>query len=290
MKRSDLPSLDDLRAFETVARNGSVRGAAEELALTHGAVSRRVAKLARDLDLQLIRAEGRGIALTREGAELAKNTRQAFDIISDTLLSLQGSDPIPPLVLSCERSVAMRWLIPRLSGFQDLHPDVPVHLSVGGGPLNFAREAVTLAVRRIDFPVDPDWRVDILFEETMGPVMPPAMRSCFDAGNYIGLGAKTRPDAWDKWLARHPEMPRPKDIRLFDHHFLMAEAAASGLGVALCPKVLALDDLSRQRLTAPYGFVPDGSCYGLLRPAMPELSGPAQKLAHWIRDQSADLS
>ena len=61
MKRSDVPCLDDLRAFESVARLGSVRAAADELALTHGAVSRRVAKLGRDLGLCLVEPMGRGL-------------------------------------------------------------------------------------------------------------------------------------------------------------------------------------------------------------------------------------
>ena len=61
MKRSEIPSLDDLRAFEAVVRLGGVRAAAEELVLTHGAVSRRIGKLARDLGVRLVEPEGRGI-------------------------------------------------------------------------------------------------------------------------------------------------------------------------------------------------------------------------------------
>lgn len=290
MKRSDLPSLDDLRAFETVARNGSVRGAAEELALTHGAVSRRIAKLSKDLDIPLLKADGRGVALTSEGAKLARTTEQAFRLISETLASLREIEGGQPIVISCERSVAMRWLIPRLSQFQDLYPSIPVHLSVGGGPLNFTEDGVTIAIRRLDFPVEPDWTVAKLFPEAMGPVMPPNMKTAFQAGSYVGLGAKTRPSAWDKWLANHPELPRPSEIRLFDHHFLMAEAAASGLGVALCPEVVATDEISRGRLVAPLGFMRDGSTYGLISLVKPELSAQANTLAKWIMEISSTIA
>ncbi|XQZ97716.1 helix-turn-helix domain-containing protein [Komagataeibacter rhaeticus] len=62
-----MPSLDDLRAFAAVARLGSVRAAAVELALTHGAISRRVSKLATDLKLRLLEPEGRGVRPTRDG-------------------------------------------------------------------------------------------------------------------------------------------------------------------------------------------------------------------------------
>jgi DNA-binding transcriptional LysR family regulator len=91
MKRSDVPFLDDLRAFETVARLGSVRAAAAELALTHGAVSRRVSKLSADLGLRLLEADGRGVRLTCDGEKLAEATGQAFSLITDTLADIRSS-------------------------------------------------------------------------------------------------------------------------------------------------------------------------------------------------------
>ncbi len=289
MKRSDLPSLDDLRAFETVSRHGSMRRATEELALTHGAISRRVAKLSKDLDIQLIKPNGRGIALTPEGAKLARTTEHALQMISDTLYSLRKVHVGEPIVISCERSVAMRWLIPRLGQFQCMHPKVPVHLSVGGGPLNLAEDGVTFAIRRLDFSVQPEWSIEKLHKESMGPVMQPTMKPAYHAGGYVGLGSKTRLGAWDKWLAEHPSAPRPGEIRLFDHHFLMAEAAASGLGVALCPKIVAIDDISQGRLLAPEGFAPDGSSYGLISLEDPDLLKETQPFTNWIKEISALL-
>ncbi|NVN39433.1 helix-turn-helix domain-containing protein, partial [Ameyamaea chiangmaiensis] len=78
MKRSDIPSLDDLRAFAAVVRLGSVRAAAVELALTHGAVSRRVSKLAAELNLTLLEPDGRGVRPTRDGARLARAATDAL--------------------------------------------------------------------------------------------------------------------------------------------------------------------------------------------------------------------
>jgi len=176
----------------------------------------------------------------------------------------------------------MRWLIPRLSQFQDAHPDIPVHLSIGGGTLNFAQDGVTLAVRRLDFPIDPDWQIIPLFEEEIGAVMAPEMIGAFQAGNYIGLGSKTRPNAWSTWLDQIPNAPKPAEIRLFDHHFLLPEAAAGGLGVSVCPHIVACDDLERGRLIAPLGFVDDGSTYGLIHPRHSELSEEIGSLVQWI--------
>ncbi|CUR80739.1 LysR substrate-binding domain-containing protein [Achromobacter xylosoxidans] len=290
MKPTHRPSLNDLRAFEAVARLGSVRAAADELALTHGAVSRRVAKLADDLGLALVEPAGRGLRVTAGGQLLASTMQRALALIQDTIDTLQARDTRRPLVLSCERSVAMRWLIPRLSAFQDRHPQIELHLSVGGGPLDFARDQATLALRRLDFPVHPDWIVTPLMAENMGPVMAPSLLPAFQAGDYVALSSRTRPRAWDDWLNQAPGRPAPRATRSLDHHFLMVEAAAAGLGVALSPRILALDDLRSGRLVAPLDFTPDGSSYGLIESrATPAGAAPAlAALKQWLVDAAAD--
>lgn len=279
MKRSDIPSLDDLRAFAAVARLGSVRAAAHELALTHGAVSRRVAKLTADLGFRLIEPNGRGIRMTADGEKLAGVTISALGEIGDVLQHIRAGSQRAPIILSCERSLAMRWLIPRLSAFQDQYPDIEVQLSTGGGPLDFARDRVTLAIRRLDFPVDPEWTVITLMAEQVGPVMLPAMRERFETGAYVALGSKTRPLAWQMWLEMRPDAPRPRATQLLDHHFLMVEAALGGLGVALAPKAIAADDA---RLVAPQGFDNDGTDYGLIYPRRMTISDDVTALIDWL--------
>ncbi|GBQ29841.1 LysR family transcriptional regulator [Gluconacetobacter azotocaptans] len=286
MKRSDIPSLDDLRAFAAVVRLGSVRAAATELALTHGAVSRRASKLAAELNLTLLEPDGRGVRPTRDGARLARAASDALNGIAAALAEIRSSAAAPPIVLSCERSLAMRWLIPRLSDFQDRHPGIDVHLSTGGGALDFARERITLAIRRLDFPLDPDWTVTTLVPEAVGPVMRPDMAERFRAGDYLALGSRTRPEAWRNWLASRPDIPAPRDTRLFDHHFMMLEAAAGGLGVALSPRIIAADEVRNGRLLAPVGFDADGTSYGLIRPRGMEMTDNLRALEKWIAQQA----
>ncbi len=290
MKRSHLPSFDDLRAFETVARLGSVRAAAGELALTHGAVSRRISKLAMDLGLRLVEPEGRGLRLTQHGEALARAMTTSVALVSSALEAIRASTPVRAIVLSCERSVAMRWLIPRLSTFQDRHPEIEVHLSVGGGALDAVRDRATLAIRRLDFPVGSDWTVTRLMDEEVGPVMRPAMAERFQSGDYVALGARTRPDAWRRWADANPDAPVPRTTRLLDHHFLIGEAAANGLGVAMCPRLVAMDDVSTHRLVAPLGFTPDGSRYGLLQPARGAETPEVASLKAWLIALAAEIA
>lgn len=282
MKRSEISSLDDLRAFEVVARLGSVRAAAADLNLTHGAVSRRVSKLSDHVGVVLLEPDGRGLRLTKEGARLAQAATDALSLVSAALEDIREVELSPPIVVSSERSVAMRWLIPRLSEFQDRHPDIDLHLSVGGGSFDFARDRITLAIRRLDFAIDPRWHVEQLIAEEVGPVMHPDMVERFSAGAYVALAAKTRPNAWSKWSADCREAPKPRSTRFLDHHFLMVEAAASGLGVAMCPKIMAIDDIRRGRLVAPLGFLPDGSHYGIIRSPSAAISPALDAFVSWL--------
>ena len=286
MKRTDIPSLDDLRAFETTARLGSVRLAADSLALTHGAVSRRITKLSGDLGFQLFEKSGRGLRLTSAGQMLNLTLGRFFGELAATVESLRSANAgQSALVLSCEPSVAMRWLIPRLAGFQGAHPDIALHLSVGGGPVEFQRDRIDLAIRRLDFGIPDAWQVQRLFSERVGPVLSPHLVPAFERGEYIALGSKTRPNAWAHWLERHPSVPRPSEIRYFDHHFLIVEAASAGLGVALSPLVLVIDDLDKKRLVGPLGFDVDGSHYGLIWMVEKELTGARLALSRWLQEE-----
>jgi DNA-binding transcriptional LysR family regulator len=290
MDRSEIPSLDDLRAFEATARLGSVRLAADSLALTHGAVSRRITKLADDIGVRLFEKSGRGLRLTPAGETLNLTVSRFFGELAATVQSLRTANAErSTLVLSCEPSVAMRWLIPRLGSFQAAHPDIALHLSVGGGPVDFRRDRVNLAIRRLDFAVPEAWNVRRLFPEKVGPVMQPELVPAFKRGGYIALGSKTRPDAWAQWLKAHPSAKRPAEIRYYDHHSLIVEAASAGLGVALSPLVLAIDDVERGRLAAPVGFDPDGSQYGLIWLGSSELQGVEFELAEWLEAQFSRL-
>ncbi|MEN3165401.1 LysR family transcriptional regulator [Tistrella mobilis] len=290
MKRSEIPSLDDLRAFEAVVRLGGVRAAAEELVLTHGAVSRRIGKLARDLGVRLVEPEGRGIRPTPEGAVLAAAAHAALDQVGEALARIRGAAE-GPVVLSCERSIAMRWLIPRLGRFEADHPDLRVHLSVGGGRPDPGTSGAGLALgwlalRRLDFPVEPGWIVEPVVEEAMGPVATAAQLAAFRDGDYVALGSTTRPRGWADWLALHPAVPQPREIRLFDHHVLAAESAVAGLGVALCPLLVVADDLAAGRLTAPEGFAADGSRYGLIRRGTRGVPSTAvARLGDWLKSE-----
>jgi len=291
MDRSKIPSLDDLRAFEATARLGSVRGAADALALTHGAVSRRITNLARVLGVKLFERHGRGLRLMSAGETLQITLSRFFVELTNTIEYLRAADTEhETLVLSCEPSVAVRWLIPRLNGFQSAFPHIALHLSVGGGPIEFRKDRIDLAIRRLDFGLPEAWHVRRLFAERVGPVLTLELMPSFAAGRYVALASRTRPEAWAQWLAAHPGVAQPSDLRFYDHHSLSVEAASAGLGVALSPLVLATDDIERGRLLAPMGFDPDGSHYGLIWTGELGASEGRFNLARWLEQECTWLA
>ncbi|MBH2797229.1 LysR family transcriptional regulator [Serratia marcescens] len=283
--------LGGLRCFEAAARLESFTQAAQGLHLTHGAVSRAVRALEEELGVALFERRHRRVLLTAAGRKLFQATQQAFGILDHTALELRQQALDAPLVLSCEPTLLMRWLIPRLPAFQQAHPDINLQLVAGGGPFSF-HDGITAAIRRNDF----DWGKQVhslaLFSEKVGPVCQPGAlaRMTIAEGSLLSLrpGAKllhaaTRPDAWWHWaqqqgvaLVGHPE-------QRFDHFYFSLQAAVAGLGIAMGPWLQVRDDLAAGLLSAPFGFMPDGSGYYLLSP-QPIVPGSAlARLAEWLR-------
>lgn len=110
----DLPPLNALRAFEATARLNSVSQAAEQLHVTHGAVSRQLKVLEEHLGVSLFVKDGRGIKLTDAGVRLRDASFEAFERLRDVCGELTQSSADAPFVLGCSGSLLARWFIPRL--------------------------------------------------------------------------------------------------------------------------------------------------------------------------------
>ena len=124
MTRSDLPSLNSLRAFATVAETGGYSGAGTALNVSHAAVSQQVKALEARLGVALVVREGRGIALTAEGAALARHLATGFAALHRGVESLTGADAKRPVQVTMSPAFAVSWLMPRIMDFQHLHPGV----------------------------------------------------------------------------------------------------------------------------------------------------------------------
>lgn len=287
-----MPSLTALRCFEAAARLEHFGHAAEALHLTHGAISRAVRALEDDLGVQLFERRSRRVFLTEAGQTLARAVQSGFGLIQQAVGELRaGAGRQRQLVLSCEPTLLMRWLIPRWPDFQAAHPEADFLLVAGGGPFSFD-SGIDLAIRRGDFNWPGHYHAHELFAEQVGPVcrpdkvaqwFGPALRA--DAPR---LHARSRADAWRDWAgaAGAPQRQRGTELS-FEHFYFSLQAAVAGLGVAIGPRHLVCDDLKTGLLAAPLDFVADGSSYYLLSAAPLAAAAPQQALLEWLKHTAA---
>lgn len=122
-----LPPLNALRAFEAAARHESFARAASELCVTEGAVSRHVRLLEGELGVPLFRRLTRKVELTPHGQQFLPTVSEAFASIASGAARLAAAKC--DFRITCSQTLALRWLVPRLSGFRDRHPEIRLQLT-----------------------------------------------------------------------------------------------------------------------------------------------------------------
>ncbi|SCY64786.1 LysR substrate-binding domain-containing protein [Microvirga guangxiensis] len=250
-----LPPLDALRAFEAAARLGSFSAAASDLHLTHGAISRQVAKLEHWLGERLFDRRARGVVLTPQGQRLHQRTSEAFALIADSSDRWVERRGAAIVRLTTIPSISSLWLMPRLKAFESGNPSLRIEFVVEHRNTDLEVEGIDLAIRcgRGSLP----GRVSVrLFEEHCFPIASP------DLAGSLGTGAPERvleyplvhdsdASGWRAWFAAQgmDYRPRPQDRRFEDYN-LVLDAAAHGLGVALARPPLAGEALRSGRVVA----------------------------------------
>src|SRR5690606_13504224 len=136
-----------LRAFDIAARNLNLSAAAEELNVTHAAVSRQVKQLEQRLGVTLFERLPRGLKLTAHGALLAEGTRQAFDRLASAIEDVSVPAVRRKLTVSTFASLAARWLMPRIGNFSQRFKDVDLQVITSTRLVDFAREDVDIGIR-----------------------------------------------------------------------------------------------------------------------------------------------
>src|SRR6185369_15948941 len=247
--------LDTLRAFQTSARTGSFSAAAEALSLTHGAVSRQVARLEHWLGQRLFDRQARGVALTPEGQRLYLRATEALALIadsSDRWIEAKGSAVVR---LASLPSVSGLWLMPRLRALEAGEPDLRVELIIDHRESNLADDGIDLALRcgRGGIPR----RLSVqLFEENCFPVAAPELAAKIGKGKPERLLAyplihDSDASGWRAWLGAQGLDYRPcRQDRRFEDYNLVVDAAVHGLGIALARPPLVQDVLKQGRVVA----------------------------------------
>jgi LysR family glycine cleavage system transcriptional activator len=282
-----MPSLNAIRVFEVAARHLSFVRAAEELHVTHGAVSRQIMQLEEALGVALFERRNRAVFLTREGAAFKLTCSEVMQQLALGIRQIRQPDYQQALVVSCEPTLAMRWLIPRINSFKSCCPGIDLHLFAAGGAIDFQSSHVDLALRRNDFKWGLDCHAEPVARELVAPVCVPAL---LKAGNLhldqqSLLQTASRPDVWRRWEeASGTSLLSPSSTQ-YEHFYLTLQAASAGLGVAMASIYMVEEELKNRRLIAPFGFVEDGSEYYLLSPLPFAADHRRQAFLNWLRDE-----
>ncbi len=263
-----LPSLNALRAFEAAGRLGRMTLAADELNVTHSAVSRQIQHLEAVLGVPLFEGPKNRLRLTEGGMTLLTGLTGAFDQMDLSVRAVADTED-GQLDVSCPGTFTMRWLIPRLYRFQAKYPNIEVRLSASSKPVDFSRDGFDVAIRVGSAPWPSGADVISLFPEQTGAVLAPSLFAA-STPEFEGLSqlhTRTRLRAWGDWLARSERSVATGPRVEYEHFYFMLEAASAGLGVCVAPWPYVSDDIRFGRLMAPYGFLESGHEYVALRRA-----------------------
>lgn len=271
-----LPSLDPLKGFVAAARHASFTLAGEALFLTQSAISRQVQTLENQLGVRLFRRSTRQLQLTPAGEILYRAALAAFAELDDAVRQISAPHRPAGVTLSTSIGFAALWLVPRLAGFQEAHPDIAVRLSADNRAVDLARDDIDLAIRYCA-PGDAPPGSRQLFAEALLPVVGPGLHGQLPVG--AGLDRATLGQltllafedaiahpwfAWNTWLQPLGlDAGQARGHLQFNHYDQCIAAALAGQGVALGREPLIRDHLADGRLIAlaPPRPVPERAYY-----------------------------
>ncbi|MCK1738822.1 transcriptional regulator GcvA [Bradyrhizobium sp. 138] len=254
-----LPSLNGLRAFEAAARHLSFTLAASELNVTQTAISHQIRRLEEELGIRLFIRQNRALALTPEARDYLPGVRAAFNDLRLATDRLLRKDDDKVLTVSTIASLAAKWLLPRLTDFQERHPGIDVRITTSTSLVDFQRDNVDAAIRygRGQWP---GLRADWLMADELFPVCSPSLlrgdkplRRPEDLKDHVLLHT-TSGDDWRLWLtaAGLPAgLSRQPGITL-DMTLMTVQAAIDGMGVAMGRTSYVQDDIAKGRLVVPF--------------------------------------
>lgn len=290
--RRFLPPMSVLCAFEASARHQSFTAAAAELHLTQSAVSRQIRSLEELLGSELFVRERQTVRLTLAGETYAKEIREALTRISNATLGFRANPQGGTLNLAILPTFGTRWLAPRLPRFIAENPGITINLTTRLAPFDFQMESVDAAVH-FGLPEWPGAELDFLMHETVVPACSPELLkihpfvTAADLKKAPLLHLVSRPDAWERWFNAMGVEVEEVHGMLVDQFAMAAQAAISGLGVALLPRFLIENELARGDLVeAVDGPVVSAESYYLAWPPSRANYLPLQAFRDWIRAEA----
>lgn len=292
--RRFLPSMSLLCAFEAAARRQSFTAAAEELNLTQSAVSRQIKALEGLLGSDLFVRDRQVVRLTTAGEAYARDVRDALHQISTSTINFRANPKGGTLDLAILPTFGTRWLAPRLPAFLEANPGITINLTTRLAPFDFDADALDAAIHfgRAEWP-------GAGLEPLMGEIVIPAFSAALPGSERFRkpsdlqltplLHLTSRPDAWERWFRAKGVIIDKAHGMFLDHFATAAQAAISGLGVALLPRFLIEGELARGELVTVDGGELEGEeRYYLTWPTRRASYPPLRAFRTWLRETASD--
>ena len=257
-------AVGPLRAFEAVARRLNFRAAAEELHLTQPAVGRQIRSLEDEIGATLFLRVTRHVELTGAGTALLRTVDPLLAQLDGTVRQLRSAQRRQPVGVTTFASFASLWLLPRLQGFQAVHPESDIRISAADAMADPDDPEIDLALRYCH-PDDAPAGSTQLFGELLTPVASPALlartrlKAAADLARHTLLEEDDdRPSAqylsWRHWLAQlAPPALEPRGWIYMNFTYQQIQAALAGQGVALARVALVREAIERGELVEPFG-------------------------------------
>lgn len=290
-----LPSLSALRTFEAAERHMSFTKAAIELNLTQSAVSRQVRLMEDQLGLELFRRVNQRLTVTEAGRTYAVDVRRSLQLLQEATLKLLAYQERGGILnVATPSAFGVKWLIPRLHSFYSQHPEILLNVRTRSQPFDLELEQLDVAIHY----GNNDWPnvvAEPLIGRTLVPVCSPAyletigpVKNPQDLGKGALLQHTRRPNRWQQWFeAHHAHATNAWTGPRFEHFYLLMQAAAAGLGVALLPRMFVEDDAKSGRLVILFndGFE-SSDAYCLVYADHKRNDPKVDKFRRWILEEA----
>ena len=286
--------LHTLPTFRAVAQRANLRAAAEELHLTHSAVSQQIKLLEEQIGFAVFDRRGRRVVLNAAGAALLRAVEPALVQLDDGLRAAAAAsgNAEQRIRITLLSSFAQRWLLPRMGRWRERHPDIGVELHTSQNLVDLQREGIHAALRQ----GGGQWRglqamclTDSPLIALGSPEAAHRLRGRDNAAlaNEPLLGSAGQ---WQRWFALGGLRMRINPVASFNDAGLMLQAAEQNLGLALAREILAADAMRDGRLLrlSPTAMREEGTdAYWLAFPPALADWPPLVALRTWLFDELA---
>lgn len=295
MAKNEL-DLGWLRLFYALGRLNNMTRVAEACGMTQPAVSYQLRRLEDDLGAPLVKRLHRGAELTREGQQLFEAVQESIALIDGAARQIRERNQQATIRIHTDFGFASYWLLPRISEFRKMEPDIEVHVlaSQSLGAQQAADADLLITFGRHD---DVATEARQLMREQVVPVCAPgylSRKGPFDNASRLAAEtlihlegeSRTRWFSWQSWLKELGVARKPSsgDLSLNTYN-LVIQAALAEQGVAL-GWIGLVDDLLQAGVLVEAGQAINRPDHGYWLTSNAPASGVVKRLADWLISES----